>query len=153
MPETTELNIMNTKNQVDLFSCLNVKTSMIFLKLEDIKSIVHTKVDELRDFLCEDFDTTLILFHHFKWSKDRLENSDWFADQDALKVKSGLKPIVVPTKEESEKNICLVCFCEEDPKELDCLDCGHKICKSCWIGFVNDKVIDIIKITLGFIKD
>ncbi len=64
---------------------------MIFLKLEDIKSIINNKVDELRELLGEDYDTTLILFHHFKWTKDKLENSDWFGDQDALKIKAGLK--------------------------------------------------------------
>ncbi len=115
---------------------------MIFLKLEDIKSIINNKVDELKDLLGEDYDTTLILLHHFKWSKDKLENSEWFVDQDAMKMKAGLKPNSLDTKE-SIKNLCQVCFTEDDPNELDGLECGHKICKSCWASYINEKVYEI----------
>jgi ariadne-1 len=113
---------------------------MIFLKLEDIRSIINTKIDELKELIGEEYDTTLILFHYFKWSKDKLENSDWFVDQDTIKVKAGLKPTCKVTSE-TNSGLCSVCFAEDDPKELECLECGHKICNSCWLGYINDKVI------------
>jgi ariadne-1 len=114
---------------------------MIFLKLEDMKKLIEKKVEDLSELLGTKFDETLILFHHFKWSRDHLENSEWFSDMEKIRKLAGLDPIVVENKTLITEDLtCPICLVTDHKDEFDSLSCGHHICKSCWSNFINEKV-------------
>ena len=112
---------------------------MIFFRLDEIKRILDRKVDELVELLDITYDESLILFHFFHWNRDKLENSDWFTNQQEISRRAGLvslddDPIDMKGTE------CPVCLMEYTLDELDSLKCGHKICKYCWETFINENV-------------
>ena len=110
---------------------------MIFLTLENIKKLIDDRTDELSDLLGADFDETLILFHHFHWSKDKLENSGWFTDQEKLRREAGLDPKMATKHFTIECPICFTCYIDSD---YDALNCKHKLCKNCWRELINEMV-------------
>jgi ariadne-1 len=115
---------------------------MIFLKLEDIKKLIDKKIESIVDLLGTDYDEALILYHHFKWSKDQLENSDWFSNPEDIRVAAGLIPKLVtePLTEKETVYQCGLCLSEENYEEGDGLICRHRFCKDCWTNFVNEHV-------------
>jgi Transcriptional repressor len=114
---------------------------MIFLKLDDMKKLIDKKVEDLSELLGATFDETLILFHHFKWSRDHLENSEWFSNREHLRRVVGLDPIQQDNKSQTEDELtCPICLVSDSKDAFDALSCGHSICKSCWENFINDKV-------------
>jgi len=113
---------------------------MIFLRFDEIKRVLDHKIEELQELLDITYDEALILFHYFHWNRDKLENSDWFSNQEELSKKAGLLPLEKPSSKEEIENECPVCMGEYCEKELDSLKCGHTICINCWEVFINDKV-------------
>jgi len=112
---------------------------MIFIKFDDIKRVLDKKIEELEELLGLTYDEALIVFHHFGWNRDKLENSDWFTNQEKISRKAGLLPIDDNLPAEAAHE-CPVCLFECPPEDLDGLKCGHKICKMCWSSFINEKV-------------
>ncbi len=134
------------------FRRLKSQSSMIFIKFDDIKRVLDKKVEELEELLLLTYDEALILFHHFNWNRDKLENSDWFTNQEKICRKAGLLPIDETPNAEASHD-CPVCLGECSPEDLDGLKCGHKICKFCWSSFINEKVrIIFFGISLTIIK-
>jgi hypothetical protein len=80
----------------------------MFLTLEDMKKLIDSRVDELVDLLGTTQDIALILFHHFHWSKDKLENSEWFSHPEKLRKEAGIDPKIENTEIENKE--CPLCF-------------------------------------------
>jgi len=118
--------------------------SIIYLQMEDIKKIIDKKIDSASELLGCTYDEALILYHHFKWNKDSLENSSWFENSDKVRQKAGLP--LTTMKRATAFNVqqlsCPICLASVTISECDWLPCNHVVCKFCWQAFVSDKVTD-----------
>jgi len=102
------------------------------------------KIDSASELLGCTYDEALILYHHFKWNKDSLENSSWFENSDKVRQKAGLP--LTTMKRATAFNVqqlnCPICLASVTISECDWLPCNHVVCKFCWQAFVSDKVTD-----------
>lgn len=114
---------------------------MMFLILDDIKTILDRRIKELQELLDATYDEILILFHYFHWNRDKLENSDWFTNQEEISKKAGLVPLDNNIPSDPNTHECPVCLGELPREEMDSLKCGHAICPWCWETFINDNVL------------
>eukprot|EP01130_Rhizamoeba_saxonica_P002781 TRINITY_DN1254_c0_g1_i1.p1 TRINITY_DN1254_c0_g1~~TRINITY_DN1254_c0_g1_i1.p1 ORF type:complete len:343 (-),score=62.10 TRINITY_DN1254_c0_g1_i1:576-1604(-) len=89
--------------------------------------------------ICEvNTDSAAALLYHFKWDTQRLME-EYFEDPDNI-----LKLIGLTVNEDRntlsssyDNQECLVCFMENDGRELSC---GHKFCLDCWNSYLNIKI-------------
>lgn len=113
------------------------------MDLNDIISRLKKIIKELSELLGTNDDETLILFHHFRWNKNKLETSDYFANPDKIREAAGLVPlgkkIEKPTGEEFH---CPICWDNVPVSTLEALSCGHFLCGGCWDNYIKDKVPD-----------
>jgi ariadne-1 len=112
------------------------------MDLDDVNSRLKKIVKELSELLGTSDDDTLILFHHYKWNKNKLENSEYFSDPNKIRAEAGLMPLdynsVKPTDKEFQ---CPICWNVISISELDAPDCGHSLCNDCWEDYLKEKVI------------
>lgn len=80
------------------------QTSMMFLQLDDIKNRLDEKIADLRDLLTTQYDETLLLLRHFKWSDENVKASDWFSNSAKINVEAGIDPKEIAELEKDEKN-------------------------------------------------
>jgi hypothetical protein len=66
--------------------------SVVFVTIEDIKTLISQKCEDLKELTGLDKDEALIVFHYFQWRKDLLESS-WFEQEDNIRLKAGLRPV------------------------------------------------------------
>ena len=104
--------------------------------------MLNEKVADLREILSTSADDTLVLFHHYRWNRDQLENSGYFENQDKIRREAGLATSnmnSIPLK--GKDFLCSICFETVNKEEASALTCNHYYCNACWQGYVTEKVI------------
>lgn len=111
------------------------------MDIDDVISRLNKMVKELTELLGTSEDDTLILFHHFKWNKNKLENSDYFTNPDKIREQAGLMPLDKTVEKPSEKEfMCPICWNSVSVSEIDAPECGHFLCNGCWEDYLREKV-------------
>eukprot|EP00331_Platyophrya_macrostoma_P012323 CAMPEP_0176424146 /NCGR_PEP_ID=MMETSP0127-20121128/10678_1 /TAXON_ID=938130 /ORGANISM="Platyophrya macrostoma, Strain WH" /LENGTH=444 /DNA_ID=CAMNT_0017805177 /DNA_START=91 /DNA_END=1425 /DNA_ORIENTATION=- len=105
--------------------------------------MLREKVADLCDLLGTTQDEALILFHHYRWNRDHLENSGYFDNSRKIRTQAGLPTTETTTTVAPPKEIkCKVCWNTKTSSEIDAPACGHYLCKQCWRDYLESKVED-----------
>ena len=112
------------------------------MDLEDITATLKEKVQDLCDLLGTTEDDALVLFHHYRWNRDHLENSGYFDNQHKIRTQAGLPTSETTTKSLPPKEIkCQICWNNVQTAGIDAPACGHYLCKNCWKDYIESKVL------------
>jgi hypothetical protein len=97
---------------------LKSKSSILVLKLEDIKPNVEGKVREYGDLFGLDADRMYLVAKYYRWNQERMQ-SEWFENESTLKYALGLYPDPAVAKDKStsvslaknlKDGLCLICY-------------------------------------------
>ncbi|KAI5454771.1 hypothetical protein NCC49_003655 [Naganishia albida] len=130
------------------------------LSIQQIQEEQKRLVEEVAGLIDTDASTAATLLRHFRWNREKLtetywENSEKVLDDAGLEIikspVTATKPLPSRTKSRSavaskkpfECPICCIDYSadEVERQTLD-LSCGHRFCKECWKGYLENKIMD-----------
>lgn len=115
------------------------------MELKDITSTLKEKVQDLSELLGTNEDETLVLFHHYRWNRDALDNSGYFENSQKIRTQAGLPtPETTWTGGVPKEIDCRICWNKVPSTGIDAPACGHFLCKNCWVDYIESKVDKIM---------
>ncbi len=109
---------------------------------KEIFSRIENNVKNVMDLVSMCFDDSLILLRHFKWNHEKIEN-EYFNDCEKYQEDCGIVLKKLAEREipkSSNEAFCNICYQKGNIIDNQ-LSCKHQLCKNCWIGYFNFKVI------------
>uniref|UniRef100_A0A1I7TGW7 RBR-type E3 ubiquitin transferase n=1 Tax=Caenorhabditis tropicalis TaxID=1561998 RepID=A0A1I7TGW7_9PELO len=110
-----------------------------FLSFDQIRSEINDAITSVQSVIEAPNGVCRILLHKYKWNEDSLlERFYESPDTRAFLVAAN----VVPKETVSSSGAngqCEICFEEEEMVELAC---KHRACRSCWNGYLTQKIMD-----------
>mgnify|MGYP002621849756 CR=1 FL=1 len=90
------------------------------------------------------FDNSLILYNHFKWRKDLLEEK-WFSNPEEIAIEAGfILKSDFSTQEEGVSEVsCQICVSKLQSDAMETLPCKHHFCRPCLGKYINNQVRNI----------
>lgn len=132
--------------------------------VEEVAGLIDTDVSSMNSTSSQtnvtQASTAATLLRHFNWNREKLTETYWENSEKVLD-EAGLEVIKSPvtttrslpsrTKSRSataakkpfECPVCCIDYtaAEVDQETLD-LSCGHRFCKGCWQGYLENKIMD-----------
>lgn len=119
---------------------LTKKKSMVFVTISEIKDLIKKKCEEICELTGLSFDESVILYNHFHWRKDLIEQ-EWFGNESKISKAAGLEPLDKQPENNSNQITCPMCFDTKPRTEFDNLKCNHYLCKECYQDYIDFNVM------------
>ena len=124
----------------------NIKTTNYeIIKNSEIIKKRDVIIEKFVECSCLNYDEAELVLVNYNWNYDKL-TEEWFDKTDKIKIEShieqspeSLKNIIKFNPDLSDK-ICPVCYCELEEDNSLFLKCYHKICKECYIEYIQNKL-------------
>ena len=118
-----------------------IKNSEIIKKRDKI-------IEQFIECSCLNYDEAELVLIYFNWNYDKLID-EWYDNTEKIKIDSHIEQFSESLKKISnfdEQNnisdkICPICFCDIEENNSLYLKCNHKICKECYIEYINNRII------------
>jgi ariadne-1 len=130
------------QNEIEQFThdlILTKRKSIVFVTLDDIRSLIAKKCEDIKELTGLGSDDALILYNFFQWRKDLLE-SKWFEDSEKIRIEAGLDPISVAHKPQTQTLMCPMCMETKHINQFDSLSCNHLLCVDCIEDYITFNV-------------
>jgi len=112
---------------------------MVFVTISEIKDLIAKKCEEISELTGLTFDESLIIYNHFHWRRDLIEQ-EWFGNESKISKLAGLEPLDKQPENKSPAITCLMCFDTKPSCEFDNLKCNHYLCKECYQDYIDFNV-------------
>lgn len=128
-------------------------TTVTDAKLLDLISSI---IDEVNVIANLPYTVTRMLLAHFNWDKEIFLDRYYACADDPLRLSKLFKDahiantesfgdddsMMIPAPPKSDEMTCAICFDSFTSESSASLDCGHSYCKSCWVSYLSEKILD-----------
>ena len=119
-------------------------------------NLISEIIDDVNVIANLPYTVTRMLLAHFNWDKEIFLDRYFACADDPLSLNKLFKDAHIansesisedtftsgPMNNESDEMTCAICFDSFTSESSASLDCGHSYCKSCWVLYLTEKILD-----------
>lgn len=110
------------------------------MKFDEVLHEMIRKLDKIKQKTQLDLDKNLLIFHYYKWNREKLE-SNYFQQMQQVFSNLGFDKQPQLKKENSDESApkhCIICY--DQSGQFPQTVCGHRVCQICLMDYFNENI-------------